>query len=170
MRTTSLLVLAAAGCAYKPGAFSHFRHDFAGQRTTLGCVDLAVDRRPDLIGGGTVIGYQFGNRCQHPAPIDLATARVVARTYDGTSLELSPYDPNGELRPLLIDAHAAGAEAIAYHASERLAEVCVDAASITKTGDAQWLCFASNRPPPGAIDTEDAEVADVAQLTTTEAP
>jgi hypothetical protein len=142
-----LASVALVGCAYKPGSFSHLRRDFPGQRTTVGCIDLSVERRPGMSGGGAVLAYEFGNRCDRPATIDLARARVVARTFDGEDIELHPFDPNGEIRSLRIDGRLTGAEAIAYHAEAQLAEVCVDAASITETADPQWLCFASKVPP-----------------------
>jgi hypothetical protein len=143
----AVLSVALTACAYSPGSFSHYRQDFPGQRTTVGCIDLSVERRPDLSTGGTVLAYEFGNRCDHPAPIDFGQVKVVARTYDGTDLSLAPYDPDWEIRPMRLDGRTTGAEAIAYPAEQRLAEVCVDAASLTHEAPARWLCFASNLPP-----------------------
>lgn len=144
----ALVLLAVAGCAYKPGSFTHFRQEFPGQRTTVGCIDVAIERRPDLTSGGTVLAYEFGNRCDRPATIDLANAKVLAQTFGGQRMELHPYDPNDEIRSLRIDGRTAGAEAIAYPANERLAQVCVDAASIAGEFQSRWLCFSSNLPPP----------------------
>lgn len=144
----ALLVVTLVGCAYKPGSFTHTRHAFVGQRTTVGCLDLAIERRPDLPTGGTVLAYEFGNRCDRATTIDLAQARVEGRTFGGETLTLAPYDPAAEIRPLLLDARSAGGEAIAYPARESLAEVCIDAASIARTGVPRWLCFAANTPPP----------------------
>ena len=144
----AVLSVALAGCAYRPGSFSHYSQDFPGQRTTVGCIDLAVQRRPDLSTGGAVLGYQFGNRCDHPAPIDLAEVKVLARTYDGHDVALTPFDPEWELKPLQIDGRATGEEAIAYPSLTRLAEVCVDVASLTHESPARWLCFASTDLPP----------------------
>src|SRR6185369_5263278 len=62
----AVLSVALTACAYRPGSFSHLSENFPGQRTTVGCIDLSVERRPDLIGGGTVLAYAFGNRCDHP--------------------------------------------------------------------------------------------------------
>ena len=142
-----VLSVALIGCAYRPGSFSHYRKDFPGQRTTVGCIDLSVERRPDLTGGGTVIAYQFGNRCDRAATIDLARAAVVGRTFDGQEMELRAFDPNAEIRAMQIDGRAAGAEAIAYPAETRFAEVCVDVASIAHVAPARWVCIASNVPP-----------------------
>ena len=143
----AVLSVALIGCAYRPGSFSHLRQDFPGQRTTVGCVDVAVERRPDLTTGGTVLAYEFGNRCDRPATIDFAAVAVKARTFKGIDLDLHAFDPDFQIRPLQIDGRSAGAEAIAYPADERLAEVCVDVASLTKQTPAKWLCFASNLPP-----------------------
>lgn len=144
----AVLSVALTACAYSPGSFSHFRQDFPGQRTTVGCIDLSVERRPDLTSGGTVLAYEFGNRCDRPATIDLANVAVKARTYTGKDLDLTPYDPEWQIRPLQIDGRIAGAEAIAYPADERLAEVCVDVASLTHQTPARWLCFGDRLPPP----------------------
>jgi hypothetical protein len=145
---TAVLSVALIGCAYRPGSFSHPRQGFPGQRTTVGCLDLSVERRPDLTGGGTVLAYEFGNRCDHAATVDLASVAVVGRTYDGLERKLSPYDPNQEIRPLQIDGRTAGREAIAYpDATAHFASVCVDAASLVHETPARWLCFAGRVPP-----------------------
>ena len=143
----AVLSVALIGCAYRPGSFSQYRKSFPGQRTTVGCIDLAVERRPDLPGGGTVLGYAFGNRCDRPATVDLSRVAVVARTFEGQELDLRAYDPRGEIRELHIDGRETGEEAIAYPASTRFAEVCVDAASLAHQTPSRWLCFASNLPP-----------------------
>src|SRR5688572_558692 len=112
----AVLSVALIGCAYSPGSFSHFRQGFPGQRTTVGCLDVAIERRPDLIGGGTVLAYEFGNRCDRPAIVDLSRVTVVGRTYEGEQHELRAFDPSAEIRPLKLDGRLAGREAIAYPA------------------------------------------------------
>jgi hypothetical protein len=143
----AVLSVALIGCAYSPGSFSHFRQDFPGQRTTVGCIDLSVERRPDLTSGGTVLAYEFGNRCDRPATVDFTQAAVRGRTFSGKDIDLVAYDPEWQMRPLAIDGRTAGKEAIAYPSDERLAQVCVDVASITREAPQRWLCFASNLPP-----------------------
>lgn len=128
------------GCAYKPGSYKAPARDFIGQRTTVGCLDISVDRRTDL-GSSAVLGYTFGNRCDRPAVIDLAWVNVVGRTAAGTEVALVPYDPKGELRAVSIDGRQAGSEAISYPAPEALGQVCVDVASLAQVTPAQWLCF-----------------------------
>ena len=144
----AVLSVALTACAYGPGSFHHFGHEFSGQRTTVGCLDLAVERRPDLTSGGTVLAYDFGNRCDHPAVVDLATVAVVGRTVAGDEVKLSPFDPEHELKVLSLDGRAAGQEAIAYPSNIALAEVCVDASSISHQGGPAWLCFGNRWLPP----------------------
>jgi hypothetical protein len=146
----AVLSVALTACAYSPGSFRHFRHDFPGQRTTVGCLDLAIERRPDLTTGGTVIAYEFGNRCDHPAVVDLAAVDVVGRTFAGDEVKLAPFDPERELRALAIDGRAAGQEAIAYPSDTALAEVCINAATVTHQGSPQWLCFGNRWLPPAS--------------------
>ncbi len=144
----AVLSVALIGCAYRPGSFSSPRQGFLGQRTTVGCLDLAVERRPDLTGGGTVLAYEFGNRCDRAATVDLAQVTVVGRTYEGEQRRLFAFDPDQEIRPLQIDGRTAGREAIAYpDATSHFAEVCVDAASLAHETPARWLCFAGRVPP-----------------------
>jgi hypothetical protein len=147
VRATPLLCLAIAGCAYRGGSFAHGPHAFPGQRTTVGCLDLAIERRAEALAGATglvtVLSYEFGNRCNDPAMVDLARASVVARTDDGQELELRAYDPRGEIRAMRLDGRRSGKEAIAYPSEARLAEVCVDVATIAHQAPAQWVCLAA---------------------------
>src|SRR5687767_9430180 len=122
MRNVAIVVglgLVIAACAYKPGSFQRPAQEFVGQRTTVGCLDIAVDRRTDM-GSAAVLGYTFGNRCDRPTVIDLAWVNVVGRTATGAEVTLVPYDPNGELAVLRLDGRQAGSEAISYPAPESL--------------------------------------------------
>lgn len=143
MRHAAIVVgiaLAIAACAYKPGSYQHPTREFVGQRTSVGCLDIAIDRRTDM-GSSAVLGYTFGNRCDRPAVIDLAWVNVIGRTATGAEVALVPYDPKGELQVLRLDARQAGSEAISYPAPEALGQLCVDVASLAQTRPAQWLCF-----------------------------
>ena len=142
MRVAVLLIVATviAACAYRPGSYQAPAREFAGQRTTIGCLDLAVDRRADH-GSSAVLGYTFGNRCDRPATVDLAWVQVIGRTSGGAEIALAPYDPKRQLKPLQIDGRTTGTEAIAYPAPETLGQVCVDVASIAQQRPARWLCF-----------------------------
>ena len=125
----------ACGCTgYTPGSFA----SFPGQRTTIGCLDVAVQRRADLADHAAVLAYHFGNRCRAPAVVDLAHVRVV----DDHGRALAPYDPRAELVPLTLDGRLTGREAIAYPSTgEPIAYVCVDVASLARTAPEQWLCL-----------------------------
>lgn len=136
------VVATLAGCAYRGGSFSAWGHDFAGQHATLGCVDVAIDRRPD---GplGAVLAYDLGNRCDHAVRVDLSSAAVLGRTATG-NVELSPYDPLRELGPVWLDGRSVAKETIEYRSEEPLAarDVCVDAGSVIAERP-YWQCFAT---------------------------
>ena len=139
----ALLLLVAAGCSYRADSFSYPGRPFPGQRVTVGCLDIAVDRRPDFKENTAVIDYQFGNRCDEPVVIDLLRVPVHGRTASGEERVLTPYDPNLEMMAMKLDARQAGGEAIAYPTTEPMAQICVDAAAISETTDARWMCFAT---------------------------
>jgi hypothetical protein len=134
--------VALAGCAYHAGSLATTE---PGQPITIGCLDLAIDRRPDLPDGTTVVAYAFGNRCDGPALVDLASVVVVGRTGDGRAIALVPHDPRDQIEALYVDGRATGREAIAYvgQEGEPMQEVCIDAASITRSAPAAWVCFPS---------------------------
>jgi hypothetical protein len=142
------LACALVGCAYQPGSFTHAPHDFVGQRVTIGCLDVAVERRPDAA-VGPVLGYQFGNRCDHPALIDLGAARVIGRNPQGADVALRPYDPRREIRPAALDGRSVGTEALAYASDRPMLEVCADAAALAHAAPPRWLCFAAPSPAAG---------------------
>lgn len=156
MRSLSLglVCCAATGCAYRAGSFEHAQQPFAGERLTVGCLDLAVERRADLP-IGPVLAYQFANRCDDPRVIDLAALTVVGRAGDGGELALRPFDPRAELRPVALDGRKVGGEALAYPApigpggkrmragaeQRVIVELCVDLAPLGGGGPPLWRCF-----------------------------
>jgi hypothetical protein len=140
------LACALAGCAYRPGSFAHAPHDFVGQRVTVGCLDIAVNRRADLA-IGPVLGYQFANRCDHATRVDLGAVRVIGRSPQGAGAVLRPYDPRREIRPVALDGRSVGAEALAYPLDRAMPEVCADAAALAHAAPPRWLCFAAPARP-----------------------
>jgi len=130
---------AVVGCAYQPGSFSSPLREFVGQRVTVGCLDLAVDRRADL-SIGPVLAYAFANRCDHAAVVDLGAAAVIGRSAAGGELALRPYDPRGEVHAAEIDGRDVGGEALAYTAERTMVRLCVDAAGLAHAGAPHWLC------------------------------
>jgi hypothetical protein len=138
----ALVSCVLVGCAYQPGSFVHPQRDFRGQRTTVGCLDLAVERRTDLA-LGPVLAYQFANRCDHLTTVDLGGVSVVGRNAEGTDIVLRPYDPRAELHPVALDGRKAGGEWLAYPADRAIPQVCIDAATLAHQGPPHWLCFGS---------------------------
>lgn len=143
MRALVMAGLAVTGCAYRPGSFHFVSQPFDGMQTTIDCLDVALERRPDLPSGEAVIAYAFGNRCERPALVDLSTAGVVGRTSDGERVSLVAYDPRHEILAMWVDGGGTGEEAIAYQSGSPLTDICVDAASIARAPNAQWLCLAA---------------------------
>jgi hypothetical protein len=138
-----VIVLAGlAGCAYSPGSVFSSSPTFAGQQATLGCIDLEIERRPDLPTGSAVVSYSFGNRCDHPAVVDLAAIAVVGRTEKSQQV-LAAYDPDHEIEVLRIDGRAVGREVISYQSDTPMQEVCIDVASIVHAPPARWLCLSA---------------------------
>lgn len=154
MLRIAVLTSVLAGCGYRPGALIHGVGSQAGladQRVTVDCLDVVVARRPDY-DGSVVLQYRFGNRCNRPVQVDLQQVAVAARLDDGREVELSPYDPQLELRPVRLAGRDTGGEAIAYPTQRPTTQVCVDAASIAHARPARWLCFATG----AAVDQNQA--------------
>jgi hypothetical protein len=158
MRTALMCVL--VGCAYQPGSFAPAT-EFPGTHATVGCLDVAIDRRADLP-IGPVLHYQLANRCDRAAIVDLGAATVVAHHADGTQLTLAPYDPQHELHPVSLDGRNVGGEALAYPAPAAITQLCVDLAALVHQQPAQWRCF--DTAP--AATTNTAAAANTAATTT----
>ena len=144
----ALLFCALLGCAYKPGSFTSGDSHFPGQRATVGCLDVAVERRTDFP-IGPVLGYRFANRCDHPTTVDLGSLAVMGRDAAGAETALRAYDPRAELHPVAIEARNVGTESIAYPAREAMAQVCVDVSTLVREQPARWLCFGTSVPVVG---------------------
>jgi len=164
MRTAVLGLTLVAACSYARGSFQYPGRTFPGTRMTAGCLDLAVARRDDY-DGNAVIAYEFGNRCDRPTPVDLAYAKVTGRTSTGAEVTLVPFDPNGELRLMKLDARSFGNEALAYafegqKLGETIASVCVDLATIAHAeGGAKVVCLAAPSPAEPPPETQGDEQA-----------
>ncbi|HET7501288.1 MAG TPA: hypothetical protein VFK02_09810 [Kofleriaceae bacterium] len=131
--------LGLAGCGYRPGSFAWTQGAFTGERATVGCLDVAIERRPDVL-IGPVLRYQFANRCDHLATVDLPAASVVGRTAEGAEIALAPYDPRAELRAAALDGRSAGSESLAYPADDPIAQLCVDLAALAHDPTPRWVC------------------------------
>jgi len=142
MRVLAVTVL-LAGCGYQSGSFDSPVRQFSGSLITVDCLDIAIDRRPDLPDGHAVVSYTFGNRCDHPVLVDLSQVAILGRDSEGKSFELAAYDPRHEIEALRIDGRAVGGEAIAYESDESPKQICIDAGGITHAPTATWLCIGS---------------------------
>jgi hypothetical protein len=142
--TDAILILgslALGGCAYQADSFSYAREPFSGVYMTVDCLDLAIDRQSRQAASKNVITYAFGNRCNDPVVVDLASVRVFGRADDGTEMQLFAFDPANEIRALRIDGRAVGREAIEYPSKGTLKSLCVDAGSIARSSVPRWVCF-----------------------------
>jgi hypothetical protein len=141
-----LVLVGLAACSYTPGSYAFHGRSFPGQRVTLGCLDVSIDRRLDME-GRPVLDYQFGNRCDSSIVVDLARVPVVGRTTTGDEVALAAWDPNDEISAARLGARQAGGEALAYETPAKdgkaFAQVCVDAAALVAQREANWICFAS---------------------------
>src|ERR1051325_105653 len=129
MRALAATCAALVGCAYEPGSFRYMMEPFAGQLASIQCLDLAIERRPGIGDGRTIIAHTFGNRCDHPVTVDLLNVVISARATSGRELTMTAYDPLRELHVLRIDGRLVGHEAIAYSSEETPDRICVDAGS-----------------------------------------
>lgn len=103
------------GCqGYRTGSFHDGFIDFAGERRTVGCLDVAVAPLRDAKIQGPAAQIAFGNRCDAATPIDLPAVEVVAHYDDGASVVLEPHDPDGEIRLGMLDGRSSGVENVEY--------------------------------------------------------
>lgn len=134
----------SAACAtYHAGSFESAGEPFLGERSTAGCLDLAVDVKRDTVATGPVVQYSFGNRCDRAATVDLANVRVTGRTASGEEVQMVAYDPYGEIRALPLDARSYGRERIEYRTARDFGgdviAVCVGIRSIAPSEPASQL-------------------------------
>ncbi len=141
-----LAPLIVGACAYQADSFTYAEQRFRGQHVTIDCLDLAIERRPVAVRGRVVLAYEFGNRCDQPAVVDLSSVRIVGRATDGATIELAAYDPRRQIRPARLDGRSVGREAIAYSSTVVVRDVCLDAAAIAHASPSQWICFGAVRP------------------------
>jgi len=163
MRTFALVLAATAGCSYDPGAFAYPGRQFPGQRVTVGCLDISVDRRADM-DDKVVLDYQFGNRCNESVVVDLVRVPVSGRTTTGEEVTLAAFDPKFEIVALRLAARQAGGEALAYSYpnEQALSQICTDAAAIDPGArEHRWLCFGSKTEPKPETPPGPSTVAEV---------
>jgi hypothetical protein len=136
------VVAAQAGCltGYRPGSFVMAGEPFVGDRVQTDCLDVAVKVSRESVAPGPVVDYQFGNRCDRVATIDLKSVRVTGRTASGEELAMVAYDPYGTMVALPLDARTAGRERIEYRTardwSGEVVSVCVSVGDLAGAGAA----------------------------------
>lgn len=135
-------VIATAGCY--GGSFSGAGAGFAGKRASFDCIDLAAAETEDDLAKSGVIAYSLGNRCAHPAMVDLGSIRAVGQFVDGLR-PVHAYDPGHELRPVHLAAWDAAEEHLWYVDDRERApySVCVDVGRLDADADKRerWMCF-----------------------------
>jgi hypothetical protein len=159
MRTVPLVTIAAAAifaaaCVtpYKPGSFQILGEPFVGDTVTAGCLDLAVKVARDPVATGPVVQYQFGNRCDRVATIDLKRVPVTGRTAAGEEVAMVAYDPYGAMTALPLDARTAGRERIEYRIAKDftgdVVSICVAIGELAEPGTSRLAMTCHNVAPP----------------------
>lgn len=118
------------------------------ERSRVGCLDVAVDRRTDL-GTTAIVSYALENRCAQPAHVDLGWAQVIGRTAEGAEVALIP---TKQAATVTVGAHEQTETTLAYPnpaAPTVIGQLCVDIASLAQQTPAQWRCFGN----PEAVAT-----------------
>jgi hypothetical protein len=117
MRTLVTLLAAAtiAGCGgYRAGSFAGLGGSFAGERRTVGCLDLAVAPVDDAAAAGPVAAITFANRCDAGVVIDLTAIAATGRDLGGREVAMGRFDPDREIGAGLLEARTIGRELIEY--------------------------------------------------------
>ncbi|MFT3695021.1 MAG: hypothetical protein QM831_17925 [Kofleriaceae bacterium] len=126
-------LLLLASCSYDAGSFHSLTSTFPGERVTVGCLDLALDRPHEPEAQGPVVHYSFGNRCDHPVTVDFQSLVVRAR-----NRAITPFDPNHEIAPKTLETRAFGSEEIEYTALPG-DQLCIDVGSLIAE-PTRWVC------------------------------
>lgn len=143
-RWPASIILVLSACAYRPGSFDSPFQEFPGARATLTCLDVSIELARDPQSDGPVIGYTFGNRCDQVTTVDLSSVVVTGTMLDGARTMLRPFDPDRELRPLMLEARAVAREQIEYRAPGRAPlrhGVCADIGRFNGAAGARWICL-----------------------------
>jgi hypothetical protein len=89
-----IAALALAACsAYHPGSFRGETGLFAGQRRTVGCLDVSVAPVREATSRGRAVRYTFANRCDAAVVVDLGSVRAVGRDTMARDVPLRLRDP-----------------------------------------------------------------------------
>lgn len=155
------LVGLAACAPYRPGALQ--RSAAAGSAVVVaGCLDVAARVIDDAVAAWPVVELRFGNRCDRPVPVDLRAIGGFGHTRGDLLVSLVAYDPNRELRPLLLEARTQGEEQLQYRdrrdlgvVGPDLVDLCLDLAAL----GGQGLVAGPGAPPVSCFERSPVEPA-----------
>lgn len=145
LRWVVVLGVVLAGCYKAASSSTTDTTREVRDRSRVGCLDVAVDRRTDL-GTTAIVSYSVENRCGQPTHVDLGWAQVIGRTAEGAELALVPTKQESSLT---VGAHEQTETTLAYPAPTAIGQLCVDIASLAQQTPAQWRCFGN----PEAVAT-----------------
>lgn len=97
----SLATLSACS-PYRAGSFRSPGADFPSERTTQGCVDVAIRASLDPQADGPVVDLYLGNRCSDSVWVDIPALAMTVSQADGELLPVTIYDPRDELKSTLL--------------------------------------------------------------------
>lgn len=138
-----LAVPLASACAYAPGSFSSHPRSFPGVRATVGCLDVAASLTVGTIQQGPVIQYTVGNRCDRVTIVDFSAVSARSSAKPTLGPTMTPFDPQRELRPLMMESRSVISEQIEYrHTATPVSHaICVDVGGLNGTSRGErWLC------------------------------
>ncbi len=150
-----------SGCLfarYEPGELRARANARKTQVVTVGCLDVAMTPAsdPHVPEGHPLVRFAFGNRCEHPVPVDF-TAVTVAGVYAEGRVALYAVDPRRELHPATLDAHAEAHEVLEFAPvltrAHGPASVCVNVSGLAHddaTPERATRCFALPSPATNA--------------------
>ena len=133
----------AACTSYSPGSFKTAAAIFPPERTTRGCLDIAIQAVHDAAAEGPVLDVYLGNRCNDAVWVDLAALEVSARLPDGQSIFVGLYDPRDELRAAVLGGRESVTERIEVQAPLESLSLCARldrVAAAAQAGPPQVLC------------------------------
>lgn len=142
--TFTSLTLFSAGCArYSANSFRTASSDFPSQRTTRGCLDIAISAAHDSHADGPVLDIYLGNRCDDAVWVDLTGLGIYAQLADGQRLPVRLYDPLGELRAAVLGGREQVMERIEVEAPYESVALCANLEEFSFSisgGPPQILC------------------------------
>jgi hypothetical protein len=144
VRSVVLIALFVSGCRA-----AYASHDVVIERDvdpqslqSLGCLEVAFGLQPRAHEeDAALIVTRFGNRCLHPTPFNLASARFSGVDREGRAVSLSLVDPRNEIQPLHLDSGAQGVERVRLAGPHNLTAICIDVRNVAEGAAASPFCL-----------------------------